>query len=142
MHTKRTLLLLAGFSLLAFAQLGGGRGQGRNVPRYDQSTEATFKGTVERVEEVDHPGFRDKGLHAMLKTDQGMFDVHIGPASFAAKEQLMIVKGDDLEVVGSKVKINGSDAIIARTVKKGDKTTTLRTPKGIPLWSAGRRKYQ
>jgi hypothetical protein len=78
----------------------------------------------------------------MLKTDQGMFDVHIGPASFAVKEQLMIVKGDELEVVGSKVKNDGSDAIIARTVKKGDTATTLRNPKGIPLWSAGRRTNQ
>lgn len=142
MYTRRMLLLLAGFSLLAFAQSGGGQGQGRNVPRYDPSTEATFKGTVERVEEVDHPGFRGKGLHAMLKTDQGMFDVHIGPASFVAKEQLTIAKGDELEVVGSKVKHDGSDAIIARTVKKGGKTTTLRNQKGIPLWSAGGRSNQ
>jgi hypothetical protein len=142
MHTTRTLLLFAGFSLLAFAQLGGGRGQGRNVPRYDPSTEATFKGTVEGVAEVNHPGFRGKGLHAMFKTDQGMFDVHIGPASFAIREQLTIVKGDELEVVGSKVKNDGSDVIIARTVKKGDRTTTLRNPKGIPLWSAGHRKNQ
>jgi hypothetical protein len=78
----------------------------------------------------------------MLKTDQGMFDVHIGPASFVAKEQLTIAKGDELEVVGSKVKHDGSDAIIARTVKKGGKTTTLRNQKGIPLWSAGGRSNQ
>jgi hypothetical protein len=140
MHTKRTFLLFVGFSLLAFAQSGGGRGQGRSVPRYDPSTEATFKGTVEGVEEVANPGYRGKGLHAMLKTDQGVLDVHIGPASFVAKQQLTIVKGDELAVVGSKVKNGGSDAIIARTIKKGDKTTALRTPKGMPLWSAGRRK--
>lgn len=48
----------------------------------------------------------------MLKTDQGMFNVHIGPASFAAKEQLTVAKGDQLEVVGSKVKDDGADAII------------------------------
>ena len=142
MNIRKMLVLFAAFSLLAFGQVGGGRGKGRNVPRYDPSTEATFKGTVEEVKEVDHPGFQGKGLHAMLKTDEGTFDVHIGPASFVAKEQLTVAKGDQLEVVGSKVKDDGADAIIARTVKKGDKTTTLRNQKGIPLWSGGRRKNQ
>jgi hypothetical protein len=142
MNKRRMLVLFATFGLLAFSQVPGGRGKGRNVPRYDPSTEATFKGTVEEVKEVDHPGFLGKGLHAMLKTDQGMFDAHIGPASVAAKEQLTIAKGDQLEVVGSKVKDDGVDAIIARTVKKGDKTVTLRNNSGIPLWSGGRRKDQ
>ncbi len=142
MSIRKILVFFAAFSLLAFGQVGGGRGKGRNVSWYDPSTEATFKGTVEEVSEVEHPGFQGKGLHAMLKTDQGTFDVHIGPASFAAKEHLTVAKGDQLEVVGSKVKDDGADAIIARTVRKGDKTTTLRNQKGIPLWSGGPRKNQ
>jgi hypothetical protein len=142
MNTRRTVVLFTTFSLLAFAQAAGGRGKGRNAPRYDPSTEATFTGTIEEVKEVDHAGFLGKGLHAMLKTDQGMFDVHIGPASFAATEQLTLAKGDQLEVVGSKVKDDGVNAIIARNVKKGGKTTTLRNQKGIPLWSGGRRRSQ
>ena len=61
MNTSRIFVLFATFSLLAFGQVGGGRGKGRNVPRYEPSTEATFKGTVEEVKEVDHPGFPREG---------------------------------------------------------------------------------
>jgi len=76
----------------------------------------------------------------MLKTDRGTFDLQIGPSSFAAKEHLTLAKGDQIEVVGSQVTDDGADAIIARTVKKGDKTTVLRNSKGIPLWSGGSRR--
>jgi hypothetical protein len=140
MDTKRIIALFATFGLLAFAQASGSRGTGRGAPNYNSSTEATFRGTVEAVIEVDHPGFQGKGLHAMLKTDRGTFDLQIGPSSFAAKEHLTLAKGDQIEVVGSQVTDDGADAIIARTVKKGDKTTVLRNSKGIPLWSGGSRR--
>ncbi len=116
-----------------------GQGRGSAVPNYDPATEGTFKGAVEQVKEVDHAGYRGKGLHVMLKTTEGTFDVHLGPASFVTKE-ITVAAGDQLEVVGSKVKSDGVESIIARTVKKGDKTATLRNSRGIPLWSGGRGK--
>ena len=115
-------------------------GKGCKVPLYNVSTEATFRGTVEEVTEMDSPGFQGKGLHAKLKTEQGTFDVHLGPVSFAAKEKLTLAKGDQLEIVGSQVKVDGVDAVIARKVTKGDRTTTLRNERGVPLWSGGRGK--
>ena len=93
------------------------------------------------MKEVDHAGYRGKGLHVTLKTAEGTFDVHLGPASFVTKE-ITAAAGDQLEIVGSKVKSDGAESIIARTVKKGDKTATLRDSRGIPLWSGGRRKNQ
>ena len=111
------------------------------MPRYDPAREATFNGAVESVTEVDHQGYRGKGLHVMLKTSEGSYDVHLGPVSFVSKE-LAIQGGDQLEVVGSKVKVGGVDSIIARSVKKGDKVATLRNPKGVPLWSGRRRRNQ
>jgi hypothetical protein len=38
------------------------------------------------------------------------------------------------------VKIEGADALIAREVKKGGKTLTLRDAQGVPAWSGGRRR--
>jgi hypothetical protein len=136
----RTLIVLAMASLAALGQAGGGRGKNRPVPNYNTSSEATLNGIVEEVTEVDHAGFPGKGLHVLLKTDMGTLDLHIGPASFAAQEKLTLAKGDRLEVVGSKVKDNGADALIARTITKDGKTTTLRSTQGIPLWSGGARK--
>ncbi len=47
--------------------------------------------------------------------------------------------GDQVEVIGSKVKMDGADAVLAREVKKGGKTLTLRNARGIPAWSKGKR---
>ena len=144
MRSAVTIGRVLGLAVALFAASGLillGQGRGSAVPNYDPATEATFKGTVEQVKEVDHAGYRGKGLHVTLKTADGTFDVHLGPASFVTKE-ITVAAGDQLEVVGSKVKSDGTESIIARTVKKGDKTATLRNSRGIPLWSGGRRKNQ
>jgi DNA/RNA endonuclease YhcR with UshA esterase domain len=80
------------------------------------------------------------GLHLTLKTDTGSLNVLVGPARFVKEKNFTFVKSDQLEVTGSKVKFNGSDAIIAREIKKGDKTLTLRDEKGVPAWPMGRRR--
>ena len=144
MRSAVTIGRVLGLTVALFAASGLillGQGRGSAVPNYDPATEATFKGTVEQVKEVDHAGYRGKGLHVTLKTADGTFDVHLGPASFVTKE-ITVAAGDQLEVVGSKVKSDGAESIIARTVKKGDKTATLRNSRGIPLWSGGRRRNQ
>ena len=144
MRSGVTIGRVLGLAVPLFAASGlilSGQSRGSAVPNYDPATETTFKGTVEQVKEVDHSGYRGKGLHVTLKTAEGTFDVHLGPASFVTKE-ITVAAGDQLEVVGSKVKSDGTESIIARSVKKGDKTATLRNSKGIPLWSGGRRKNQ
>jgi hypothetical protein len=55
------------------------------------------------------------------------------------KEKFTFAKGDQIEVTGSKVKIGAVDALLAREVKKGDKTLTLRNAQGVSAWSRGRR---
>jgi DNA/RNA endonuclease YhcR with UshA esterase domain len=120
----------------AFAQQGG-RGRSAQAPRYDPSTEITLKGTIEEVKQVSRSGAWT-GTHLTLKADQGTFDVHVGPTTYLAKNQMTFAKGDNIEVTGAKVKYGGADAVLAREVKKGDKTLTLRNAAGIPQWSRGR----
>ena len=120
----------------ALAQRGMGQGAGR---MYDPATETTVKGTVEEVKQI--PGQRGgaSGTHLIVKTDKETLEVHLGPTAFLEKEKFTFAKGDQIEVTGSKVKIGPADALLAREVKKGDKTLTLRNAQGIPVWSGGRR---
>ena len=76
----------------------------------------------------------------ILKTDKETLEVRLGPTTFLEKEKFTFAKGDQIEVTGSKVKIEGADALIAREVKKGGKTLTLRDAQGVPAWSGGRRR--
>lgn len=124
----------------AFAQMG------MHMPKYDSTTVVTVKGTVEEVQEItmksgqtgQMQGMNHTGLHLILKTEAGSLTVLVGPSSFVKENNFTFTKGDQIEVTGSKTKYNGSDAVIAREIKKGDKTLTLRDDKGIPEWSKGR----
>jgi hypothetical protein len=122
---------------LAFAQrrMGGGKG----TPKYNPSTEVTLKGTVEKVTQNASPrGW--PGTHLTLKTGTETLDVHVGPSAFLTENKFQIAAGDQVEVIGSKIKYEGADALLAREIKKGDKSLILRNAQGIPQWSVGRRR--
>lgn len=135
---SRALLLLAAVAVLLVAQRPGGPPAKKGQPRYDPATEVTFTGTVDVVDEHAHPGITRMGMHLAVKTAEGVFDVHLGPAAFVKKEGMTFAKGDVITVTGSKVPYDSAEAILAREVKKGEKTLVLRNQKGIPLWSRGR----
>jgi DNA/RNA endonuclease YhcR with UshA esterase domain len=123
----------------AFAQMGQGMGMGA----YNPSSVTTVKGVVQDVQEgAMHEGQKGRmggmGTHLVIKTDKETLTVMVGPSRYLAQKNFSFAKGDQIEVTGSKVKYGGSDAIIAREIKKGDKMLTLRDEKGIPEWSMGR----
>lgn len=145
MRKQQVLLSISGMALAVWlvvglagslcAQTAGPRGQG---PTYDPATEVTLKGAVEEVRQIS--GSRGwGGTHVTLRTDQGTINVHVGPSWFLEKNKMSIAKGDSVEVTGSKVKLASGDALIAREIKKGGNTLTLRNAKGIPAWSGGPR---
>ncbi|MHB1020897.1 MAG: hypothetical protein ACYC46_08710 [Acidobacteriaceae bacterium] len=130
-----TAFIAMQFSPLLVAQAPPGPPKGS--PMYDTATETTVTGAVEAVHQV--AGRRGwSGTHLQLKTAEGTIDVHAGPSWFLTKKKFDLAKGDQIEVTGSKVQFNGADALLARTIKKGDTELTLRNAQGIPAWSRGR----
>lgn len=108
-------------------------------PRYDPKTEVTVKGTVEDVREVPSPRGGRAGMHVQLRTESGSVDARLGPAEYWKKHGFELVKGDSIEITGSKSRAGDAEILIAREVKKGDKTVTLRDASGVPAWSRGQR---
>ncbi len=94
---------------------------------------------MEEIKHIPGPSGGPRGTHLIVKTDQGKMEVHLGPTSFLEKQQFTFAKDDQVEVTGSKIKVEGADALIAREVKKGGKTLTLRNAQGVPAWSGGKR---
>jgi uncharacterized Zn finger protein len=110
--------------------------------KYDPSTEITLKGSIEEVKEMDcaNCGPNMKGTHLVVKTADGKsVEVDLGPARFLSDQKFSFQKGDSVEIVGSKVTMGNTQTVIAREVKKGDQTLTLRDSQGMPRWSMGRR---
>ena len=129
-------LLVVGVSFV-FAQAPGPAGQG--APLYDLKTETTIKGTVESVETITAAGGRGRlglgGTHLVVKTEKDSVEVHVGPTAYLAEKRITLAKGDMLEILGSRVTVDNETFLIARQIKKGDNTWTLRDASGRPAWS-------
>jgi DNA/RNA endonuclease YhcR with UshA esterase domain len=129
-------VLIAGVVSTASAQSGTRRGGGN----YNPATETTLTGTVEAVKNLpSSPG--GGGVHLVLAAPSGPVEVHVGPAWFVTSKSVTFAKGDTLTVVGSKVTMEGEQAVIAREIRKGEQVLTLRDANGFPLWS-GRGRSQ
>jgi hypothetical protein len=114
----------------------GGGGGAMQALHYDKTKEMTVTGTVDEV--LPRQGrVGGSGTHVRLKTDSGMVDVHLGPSNWLENQKYEFAKGDALEVTGSRTTIDGVDSLIAREVRKGQTTMTLRNEQGMPAW-AGR----
>lgn len=119
---------------------GRGPMMGGAAPAYNTATEVTLKGSVEAVKQIG--GMQSQGgTHLTLKTETETMDVHVGPSWFLQQKKMSFAKGDQVEVTGSRVKFGTEDALLAREIKKGDQTLTLRNAQGIPAWAGlGRRR--
>ena len=130
------LLVIGAVSVLMAQTPGTGQA---SSPMYDVKTETTIKGTVEGVETVTGTGGRGRrglgGTHITVKTEKETLEVHVGPTAYLTEKGITLAKGDTLEILGSRVTIDKEPVVIARQIKKGDNTWTLRDASGRPMWS-------
>ena len=113
---------------------------GATTAPYDVKTEVPLTGVVVHVNAVAH-GASSSGTAAqestlMLKTESGAVDVQLAPAAFLAEKKVKIAKGDTIDVIGSRVTIGDSQVVLAREIRKGNTSWTLRDTGGTPLWAS------
>jgi DNA/RNA endonuclease YhcR with UshA esterase domain len=105
-----------------------------DVPKYDLAAEATYKVVVEEVKDRDCPISGGMGSHLMVKLDSQIYEVHLAPTKFVKSYDAIFQKGDVVEIVGTKVKFQGVDAILVRQITRGPDQFVFRDPKGNPIW--------
>lgn len=133
----RVLMFLAVSTLLGGATLSAepqGRSGMPSPPMYTVATEVTLTGAINEVQTMAGPAGQG-GVHLMLKTSTETIRVNLGPSWFLTQEKYALAKGDAVTVTGSRVKMDGSEVVIAREIKKGTQTMTFRDAKGFPKWS-------
>ena len=96
--------------------------------------EVSVAGVVEDVQVFLCSLSAGLGTHLTLRTESGMLIVHVAPTAFLASRQFVVAKGDHVEIVGSKVRYSGADALIVRTITRRNQTFIFRRPDGKPLW--------
>ena len=102
-------------------------------PKYDPSTETKLKGTVEQLKLVPPSGGKPVAF-LVVKSGQDSVEVFLCPKSFLDDMGASFKAAEAVEIIGSKVKADGADLILAREVVRGDDTLTLRFKDGKPAW--------
>lgn len=118
----------------------GGWGPGTQYNRmYNPATVETVSGEVMDIQTVVPYKGMYSGVQVLLKTDEETVPVHLGPSWYIERLDVKLVKGDKIEVKGSRVTFAGKPAIITGELKKGDQALVLRDANGIPVWAGWRR---
>jgi len=135
MKSWRAVLAFAAMLMLSGSAWAAQKPENGAVPKYDKSTEAVFKGTVDDVKDRDCPVSGGMGSHLMLKLADGkMIEVHLALTKFVTQYELVFHKGDVVEVTGVRVKFEGTETIFARKIKRGEDEFLFRDNDGKPLW--------
>jgi hypothetical protein len=104
------------------------------MPKYDASKEVKVKGSIEDIKEMTM-GKGEVGVHLMVKTATETIEVRLCPSGYLKDFEFALAKGQQVEVTGSKVKVEEKDVILAREVVQGNNTLTLRDKQGSPVWT-------
>jgi len=115
--------------------------------RYNTATVVDTTATVTAIREVPKTDPLD-GLCLTVKTEiSGVFkietfDVYVGPADFVKAFEITFAKGDKIQVIGSKVNVDGVEIVLAREISRQQITTILRDKSGEPFWKHWNRQAQ
>jgi len=96
-----------------------------------------MKGVVEELK-LPPKGSENGVAYLLVKDGTDTLDVYLCPKSFLDEMGVTFSKGAEIALVGSKVKENGADLVLAREVVNGNDTVVLRDDKGNPVWVSHR----
>jgi len=120
--------LLLGVALIVFAQTA-------QSPHYDKAAEAVFKGSILESRERSCPVSGGLGAHLLLRMPDGKaLEVHLGTARLIHEYGLSFHAGEVVEITGVKVNLSGTEAILARKMKRGTEEFVFRDSEGNPVW--------
>jgi hypothetical protein len=107
---------------------------------YDSQTVEIVRGRILRLDFVTPMRGMSPGVLLALGTVRGELPVHLGPAWFIENQNRELLRGDKVEVTGSRVIVEGQVVLMAALVSKGDGVLALRHLDGFPVWSGWRQR--
>ncbi len=101
---------------------------------YDNSNQIIVRGTVEDVKDYKCPVTGTVGTHITVRRATGTIEVHLAPVTFMKRYEIVINKGDHIEIVGAKILFEGKPALLAKAAAIDITTYAFRDAAGKPLW--------
>jgi hypothetical protein len=103
--------------------------------KYDPATEVKVSGVIDDIKEFECPASGALGYHITLKSPDRVTVVHVAAAKFIKEYEISFAKGEQIQVVGSKVRLpDGEEGVLAREITRGQSTYAFRDKQGNPLW--------
>jgi len=142
MTTTKMFALVCALSLLATAQTAlAQRGMGDETgvaQRPDDAERVTVNGTVKEI--ITEPckkttGKFPVGMHVLLETDEGVRNVHLGPAALLGDVGKHLEPGRAVHVKAFRTKKMPKDHCVAIAVRTDDRTVRLRDDDLRPRWA-------
>jgi DNA/RNA endonuclease YhcR with UshA esterase domain len=124
------LWLVAGTSVV----VAQGKAAPNEAYQYKTTNQQTITGIVEAVKEYQCPVSGTVGTHLTVKLSTGTIEVHLAPAKFVKDYEVVINKGDQVEIRGAKIIFEGKPSLIAKTVAIDRTTYAFRYDDGKPMW--------
>lgn len=138
MKFTHQILRVSTLALVAFTyQVSAGKAAGAtiNEPAYNPATVVNVFGTVTSVRQVA-PGNALAGTHLTVQTKTAKLDVYVAPPDFLKFLKASFKVGEEVEIIGSKVKFENADVILTRQLDDGFALITLRDPIGVADWQS------
>lgn len=133
---SRVLFIIAAVAILVLLSSVNPRPakSGEVLLKYDPTAERAITGVVEDVQVFQCPLSAGLGTHLALRTETGPLIVHVAPIGFLASYEFIVSNGDQVKILGSRVRYRGADGLIAREITSRNRTFIFRRPNGKPLW--------
>lgn len=98
---------------------------------YNPANEIVLKGVVREVQEYACPvSEQEMGEHLIVKTEDGVVQVHLAPGRILRSQTISFAPGDQVSVVGSRFRFHGNSDVIAREITRGNENFVFRDHQG------------
>jgi len=125
------LMLLAGGTFLAGQDKTSAS---HEMYPYENGKQVVISGVVQEVKAYQCPVTGTVGAHITVATSASTIEVHLAPVSFLKQYEIVINKGDRVEIQGARIQYENKPALLAKVVAIDKTTYAFRDPAGRPLW--------
>ena len=136
-----TILIFVSISCVPVCVLAQGWGWNSNYNRlYNVDTETTITGTIKEIIKFSITEDCPFGIALEVNTEGDVKTVNLGPDWYLDNQDIKLSIGEEVKVVGSVIKYDNEDIIIAREIVREDDVLLLRDKDGFPYWAGWRRR--
>jgi uncharacterized protein YrrD len=110
------------------------RGEYQNLVQSGQP--ANVRGAVTSIDRIEPMQGMQEGIIITIGENGRETTVHLGPAWFIDRQDVMLRLNDQVEVEGVQAEIDGQNVVVARTISSPHGRFRLRDEQNKPVWDA------